>query len=348
MLAYLRTIIFVLLAVCWLNLIYAQTSKPKKEASKKATTEVGVAPSKTKSETETFKRQTTHSYYQYLSQFTNPAYTGIGNKASAYYSFAWNLPLEKAYKTPVHLAMLDFALGKKQNHSLGLAFQNTHYASKGYDQYDIKTLQLNYAGRIHLYKDHNLRLGLGILYERQRLYWYNLTFCDMIDPMYGFIYETQESVAGPSRTYPSFNVGLLYYFKYLQFGTSWNYMNQPRHGFIGGIKKTYLIQSNLAGYIPIKKWMLNPYLSLEFLKKQEGSQMKTVLFTGGILAFAPKYAYAGIAFSNLEFTRLTLGLITFDRLRIGLDADLFLNKNTAEYFSPLKTLQMHVRYVTKK
>lgn len=348
MLAYLRTITFVLLAVCWLNLVYAQTSKPQKEASKKATEDVGVAPSKTKSETETFKLQTTHSYYQYLSQFTNPAYTGIGNKASAYYGFAWNLPLEKAYKTPVHLAMLDFALGKKQNHSLGLAFQNTHYASNGYDQYDIKTLQLNYAGRIHLYKDHNLRLGLGVLYERQRLYWDNQIQGDIYDPFWGAVYETEESKVGPIRSYPSFNAGLLYSFHYLQFGTSITYFNSPRQGWIATFKKPLVVHSNLAGYIPLKKWMLNPYLSLEFLKKQEGSQMKTVLFTGGILAFAPKYAYAGIAFSNLEFTRLTLGLITFDRLRIGLDADLFLNKNTAEYFSPLKTLQMHVRYVTKK
>jgi hypothetical protein len=348
MFAPLRTIISILLAVCCLNSVYAQTTKPQKVTSKKATEEVGVAPSKTKSETETFKRQTTHSYYQYLSQFTNPAYTGIGNKASAYYGFTWNLPLDKVYETPANLAMVDFALGKKQNHSLGLAFQNTHYASNGYDQYDIKTLQLNYSGRIHLYKDHFLRLGLGVLYERQRLYWDNLTQGDMIDPTNGFIYETEELEVGPTRSYPSYNAGLLYSFKYLQFGTSFTYFNQPRQGWIATFRKPMVVHSTLAGYIPLEKWMINPYLSLEFLKKQEGSQMKTILLTGGVLAFAPKYAYAGVAFSNLEFTRLTLGFVTFDRLRIGIDADLFLNKNTASYFSPLKTLQMHIRYVTKK
>jgi hypothetical protein len=171
---------------------------------------------------------------------------------------------------------------------------------------------------------------------------------DMVNPNYGFIYETQEVVYGPTRSYPSVNAGLIYYFKFLQVGFAANYLTQPRQSFTSTWRKPAIYNSYFSGFIPIKKWLLNPYLTMDFLTLKEESQMKTTLLTGGLMAFAPKIIYGGIAFSNLSYSRISLGLISFQRLRIGVDADLFLNKNTATYFGPVKTLQMHIRYVSEK
>lgn len=348
MIVNIRIIIPFLLTIYWFNPAISQSNNNQTPPSENNLANPEINPGLNKTKSEIFARETAFSNYLYNNQFTNPAYTGIGNKVNVYYGFTSNLPFQKDYKTLTHLAMVDYAIGKKQNHSLGLAFLNTHYSNSSCDIYDLKTIQLNYSGRIHLYKDHYLRLGFGLLFERQTICWDCLTFGDMIDPNYGFIYETNESQIGPTRSYFSNNAGLLYYFKYVQFSTSVIYINSPRQGWIGTEKKPLSINSSLAGYIPINKWMLNPYFTLDFLQKQEGSQMKTTLFTGGLLAFAPQYAYAGVAFSNLAFTRLSLGVIGFDRIRIGVDADVFLNQTTASYFGPLKTLQMHIRYVTKK
>ena len=66
------------------------------------------------------------------------------------------------------------------------------------------------------------------------LNWDNLTFGDMIDPKYGFIYNTQENIANnPSyKQFPDFSTGFVGYTENFYFGFAAHHLTQPNQGFI--------------------------------------------------------------------------------------------------------------------
>ena len=80
-----------------------------------------------------------------------------------------------------------------------------------------------------------MRAGFEASYRMIQLDWTNLTFGDMIDPQFGFIYPTAENQNGnnpTSRNFPDFSTGLLGYSENFFFGFAAHHLTQPNQGFI--------------------------------------------------------------------------------------------------------------------
>ncbi len=82
----------------------------------------------------------------------------------------------------------------------------------------------------------SIRTGFQATFVQKRLNWEKLTFGDMIDPRYGFIYTTGEQRQEESVIYPDFSAGILGYTEMFYIGAAVNHLTQPDEGFLGVAK----------------------------------------------------------------------------------------------------------------
>lgn len=83
------------------------------------------------------------------------------------------------------------------------------------------TASVMYSFKLKVSKKFNMRFALQATYENRNLNWDKLTFPDMIDPKYGFVYQTAEIQPG-QLTIHSFDMaaGILGYTEHLYFGVA--------------------------------------------------------------------------------------------------------------------------------
>lgn len=127
----------------------------------------------------------------------NPALAGFDRKLAIAYRFrmknlAMGVPnkrgnMELAFMK--HEAFVDLSTGgPKQNWGVGLYYSHEKELLHLYN-----TVQLAHSLRINLIKQHYLLLGVSAELQFSKLdSWDKLTFGDMIDPRYGYVYATQE------------------------------------------------------------------------------------------------------------------------------------------------------------
>lgn len=90
-----------------------------------------------------------------------------------------------------------------------------------------------YSFKIKVSKKFNLRLSLQATYQQKSLNWGLLTFGDMIDPKYGFVYATQEQQPNKlSRGVFDMSAGLLGYTPHVYFGMAAHHITRPYEGFL--------------------------------------------------------------------------------------------------------------------
>ena len=68
-----------------------------------------------------------------------------------------------------------------------------------------------YAYQLNVNRKFSMRFGLQATYVQKRLDWDKLTFGDMIDPRYGYVYATQETRPNESKSFADFSAGVLAY-----------------------------------------------------------------------------------------------------------------------------------------
>ncbi len=93
-----------------------------------------------------------------------------------------------------------------------------------------------YSYRLDITRKISMNAALQAGYTQKRIDFSKLTFGDMIDPRYGFIYETQEQRFGPTRGFPDFAAGLVVYSERVFGGFAAHHITQPREGFISTAK----------------------------------------------------------------------------------------------------------------
>lgn len=92
-----------------------------------------------------------------------------------------------------------------------------------------------YSFKVKVSKKFNMRFALQFSYLTYLLDVNNLTFGDMIDPKYGFIYQTNENLSSWNNTTDhSFDLaaGFLGYTKHFYFGYAAHHLNMPYISFI--------------------------------------------------------------------------------------------------------------------
>lgn len=118
-----------------------------------------------------------------------------------------------------HHASIDAAFaGKKKNWGVGAAYSRIQNGN-----YDYQTVTWSHSYKLHLPKGHRLLFGHGIGIYFSRLNWSHLTFGDMIDPRYGYIWATNMVRPDTNRVVTSFNFGTRYSWNRLSFDYVFQY-----------------------------------------------------------------------------------------------------------------------------
>jgi type IX secretion system PorP/SprF family membrane protein len=150
---------------------------------------------------------------------------------------------------------------------------------------------LMYAYQLNVTRKFTLRFAVeGALMQRS-LDWGKLTFGDMIDPRYGFIYPTQEVQPTTSRIFFDLNAGFIGYTENIYFGFAAHHLTEPDEGF-GGVSKLPRKWTGHAGFNihfgrkGDKGWMLSPNIvyqhQQDFQQFNYGFYLAKSFMVGGI------------------------------------------------------------------
>jgi type IX secretion system PorP/SprF family membrane protein len=136
---------------------------------------------------------------------------------------------------------------------------------------------LLYSYLLEVNREFTLKAGFEASYRTLNLDWSNLTFGDMIDPTYGFIYTTDEDIVNNASnvSFPDFSAGLLGYTENMFFGFSAHHLTQPDQGFISVSNLPRKYTAHIGGNFQISRYRNNvTTISPNFLyqKQQEFQQ----------------------------------------------------------------------------
>lgn len=136
------------------------------------------------------------------------------------------------------------------NGGLGLMFMNDQ-AGEG----TIKTTNISgmYSYQLNVNRKMSMRFGLQGTYVQKSLDFDKLTFGDMIDPRYGFVYETQEMRPKESRSFMDFSGGVLAYSSKVYGGLAVHHLTEPDEAFIvkGSSKLPMKFTAHMGALLPV-------------------------------------------------------------------------------------------------
>ncbi|MCE2845617.1 MAG: type IX secretion system membrane protein PorP/SprF [Sphingobacteriales bacterium] len=93
-------------------------------------------------------------------------------------------------------------------------------------------LSAMYSYQLNVNRRFSMRFGLQATYVQNTLDFNKLTFGDMIDPRYGFVYATQETRPTESRNFMDFSAGVLGYTNTVYGGFAVHHLTEPDEAFI--------------------------------------------------------------------------------------------------------------------
>ena len=93
-------------------------------------------------------------------------------------------------------------------------------------------VNLSYALHLEIGEELTVRIGGSGGYVKRTADWNKLTFGDMIDPRYGFVYPTTEVRPRSSITFWDFGAGFVIYTEKLYLGGAIDHLNEPDESFI--------------------------------------------------------------------------------------------------------------------
>ena len=111
-------------------------------------------------------------------------------------------------------------------------------------------------GVLEVSKKFSFKAGFEASYRAIQLDWTDLTFGDMIDPQYGFIYQTQEDIINNPTTvsFPDFSTGFLGYSQMRGKNVSTLIKERLHISIIFGLSGFFLSYlSTVISYVPGRK-----------------------------------------------------------------------------------------------
>jgi len=135
---------------------------------------------------------------------------------------------------------------------------------------------LLYSYHLEVNREFSVKAGFEASYRTLNLDWTNLTFGDMIDPTYGFIYNTEEDIPNNAQnvSFPDFSAGLLGYSENFFAGFAVHHLTQPDQGFISVSSLPRKFTAHIGGNFPLSRYKNNvTTISPNFLyQKQQDFQ----------------------------------------------------------------------------
>jgi type IX secretion system PorP/SprF family membrane protein len=111
-----------------------------------------------------------------------------------------------------------------------------------------------YSYQLNVTREFSVRFGMQGTYMMKKVDWEKLTFGDMIDPRYGFIYQTQETQPNENKNFWDFSAGIMGYSNQYYGGVAVHHLTEPEEFYIksaDGSKLPMKITAHAGAVIPI-------------------------------------------------------------------------------------------------
>jgi type IX secretion system PorP/SprF family membrane protein len=115
---------------------------------------------------------------------------------------------------------------------------------------------LLYSYHLDVSRSFAVKAGFEASYRMINLDWESMTFGDMIDPQYGFIYPTNEKIENydRSKNFPDFSAGLLGYSENFFVGFAAHHLTQPTQGFISESQLPTKLTAHIGGNFALNRY----------------------------------------------------------------------------------------------
>lgn len=106
-----------------------------------------------------------------------------------------------------------------------------------------------YSYQLNISRSFAIKAGLQATFVQKTLDWSKLTFGDMIDPRYGFVYNTLETQPKLNKSFVDFSAGILGYGERFYFGAAVHHLTQPEQSFFGNNSRLPMKITGHAGAV---------------------------------------------------------------------------------------------------
>jgi type IX secretion system PorP/SprF family membrane protein len=161
--------------------------------------------------------------------YLNPAYAGTYVCPRVVTNFRMQWPQLSAKYTS-YSASYDQHF-EKISGGIGVLFLGDHAAETGIITTNAFSVVYSFKADLTRNKKATMRLAVQATYQQKRLDFNRLTFEDMIDPKYGFVYHTQENLPTWTTGVLDFSTGVVFYSEHYYGGIAVNHFTQPKESF---------------------------------------------------------------------------------------------------------------------
>lgn len=159
------------------------------------------------------------------------------------------------------------------------------YDEAGQGTINSTSLALMYSYHIKLSSKFSMRLGAEIGFMHRYLDTRHLTFGDMIDTRYGFVYPTEEAFANADKMMFDAGAGAVIYSDMFYGGVAFHHITEPSEGFLGNSKLPFKFTAHMGASIPIgrnRKYAGEAFISPNILFKLQQSfyQLNVGIYAG--------------------------------------------------------------------
>ena len=221
---------------------------------------------------------------------------------------------------------------------LGLQVINDQSGNQIFNNYQVSGI---YAYNLPVNRKLSMRFGLQATYMQKSIDFSKLTFGDMIDSRYGFIYNTNETPAADNVKFPDFSAGALAFTQYFYGGIAVHHLTEPKEAFLLGdetkLPRKYTAHAGFV--IPLnKRFPKEGSVSPNLLYSQQGGTIgnpnANKLFLGVYASKGPIVGGIWFRANNSQITGfksesfVALFGIHTDYMRFGYSYDLTISKLT--------------------
>lgn len=187
-------------------------------------------------------------------------------------------------------------------------------------------LGISYSYYIPLSRKFSMRIGAEVGFMQRALDTRGLSFNDMIDDKYGFVYVTKEVFDNADKIMFDAAAGAVVYSDFFYAGVAFHHINEPNEGFLGNSKLPFKFTAHAGGTIPIGR--RSKYAGEAFVSPNILFQLQQQFYQLNIGLYAGKGPFVGGLWyrTNDSF----IALIGFQKgiFKVGYSYDITISKLT--------------------